>query len=600
MGLLKNINTFFNNKKFNKLKQQYIVDFKKNGYLSDVSQIQEFISKKDIKIITNKLKFGDDYDYVEELFGNEEDIVLHIKENRKNELLTKSKKLPDIVSDCAWQGELVYESDRFKELKEAIFFFDNYYSVIENSNNEYKKIEFRSDFETSIEEFQRMNNIIKELAKNQTDFDSFGFSQTMCNIIKAYSIRELNTNEDFKTKEDIILKTQQVLDNIFNKEITNDEVVKENFAKYARAYPSKSTVDFFNKIDNIAKLEKFGINIDLNETRISYIDASDEEKNKLFYEQLEKRKLDISADDLDVKDVAMIRTTPYITKELEMETIDELNSRVYHDNFLSSKLGEEYKTLSTMYRSTKHFTLNGLVGSHEYGNFSGNPYIFIDGLQKHIDKENMLSLDEADTYFKISREAPFKLSSDAEIMMPIEEYLKIKDDKEIMKEVSLYKNLTLFSGDEKTAVDMRLAQKGYIPESIGKWGYDYDSKMEKVIEKISKQYNKTSIRHFGSDIQREDYEKWEEMEAESNEKFVNAIFEKFNIEEKYKKDAIKQRLSDEDLDKIISNCGEDNLKSFITEFNERTRQDLDKKRDAFYASKEEKDNIKNDVEQEQI
>lgn len=584
MGFFNSISDFFNNRKLNKLKIKYINEFKKTGKLADITDIQEFISKKDIKVIGDKTKYKDKYDYIEQLF-DEEDIHLKIKENRAETILKSLKKLPDIVSDCAWQGQFVYESSEFEMLKENVFRFDKYYSVIQKNNND-SKIDCRDDFEKNIDDLERMTLIVNKIEQKSSEFDYNNYSKTMCDIIKAYSLRKLNMCEEFKTKQDIIIKAEKVLDNIFSNARENGEIPKDSFCEYARSYPSPSTVNFFERIDNISKLKDYGIDIDLNNERVSFVDASNEEKNSKFYQQLEERKKDIRAQDIDVRDIAMVRTTPFITKNLEMEMIDELNSRVFEENFLSERLGEEYKILSTMYRSTKHFTLNGLVASHEYGDFSGRPYILIDGLEKHIDKNNMLALDEADTYFEISREEPFKMSTDAEIMMPIEEYLKVKDDKEIMKEIYLYKHLTLFSGDEKTAVDMRLVQKGYIPENIGKWGYDYDAVMGQAIKKIANEYNKPRDRHFGSDIQKRDYEKWNEMEQDSNKKFVNAIFKEFKIDEKYKEYAIRKRLSEEEVDEIVNYCGKEKIKTFIDEYNMNTKKELDKKRDEYYLNNE--------------
>ena len=584
MGFFNSISDFFNNRKLNKLKIKYINELKKTGKLADITDIQEFISKKDIKVIGDKTKYKDKYDYIEQLF-DEEDIHLKIKENRAETILKSLKKLPDIVSDCAWQGQFVYESSEFEMLKENVFRFDKYYSVIQKNNND-SKIDCRDDFEKNIYDLERMTLIVNKIEQKSSEFDYNNYSKTMCDIIKAYSLRKLNMCEEFKTKQDIIIKAEKVLDNIFSNARENGEIPKDSFCEYARSYPSPSTVNFFERIDNISKLKDYGIDIDINNERVSFVDASNEEKNSKFYQQLEERKKDIRAQDIDVRDIAMVRTTPFITKNLEMEMIDELNSRVFEENFLSERLGEEYKILSTMYRSTKHFTLNGLVASHEYGDFSGRPYILIDGLEKHIDKNNMLALDEADTYFEISREEPFKMSTDAEIMMPIEEYLKVKDDKEIMKEIYLYKHLTLFSGDEKTAVDMRLVQKGYIPENIGKWGYDYDAVMGQAIKKIANEYNKPRDRHFGSDIQKRDYEKWNEMEQDSNKKFVNAIFKEFKIDEKYKEYAIRKRLSEEEVDEIVNYCGKEKIKTFIDEYNMNTKKELDKKRDEYYLNNE--------------
>ena len=48
MGFIQNMFSRLNTRKYNKLKQEYIESFKESGYLGSVSDIQEYIAKKNI------------------------------------------------------------------------------------------------------------------------------------------------------------------------------------------------------------------------------------------------------------------------------------------------------------------------------------------------------------------------------------------------------------------------------------------------------------------------------------------------------------------------------------------------------------------------
>ena len=79
MGIIQNLFDRLNTRKYNKLKKEYIEKFRKTGCLGDISNIQEYISKKNIKVISKTEKYGDNYDIVEEIFGDVSEIIEKIK-----------------------------------------------------------------------------------------------------------------------------------------------------------------------------------------------------------------------------------------------------------------------------------------------------------------------------------------------------------------------------------------------------------------------------------------------------------------------------------------------------------------------------------------
>ena len=620
MNIASNITNFFNNRKFNRLKNQYIETCQKQGTLENVTELQNFIKKKNIQLISSGKKYGDDYDAVEEIFSDNPKILAMVKDSRESMVCKQAIKLKDIFSKCQTNESVVAEDSEFKELVKTVLNFGNYYSDTTNSN----KIDFRTNFEKKLDDFKKVSDIINSISgKNLSGLEyTYNFLNPMTDTIAFYSLKELNNTEDFLKKQAIMQKAQETLDGI---DLQNHSNI--NFEELSKEYSSKSTKDFFKRLYSVKKLQNHGIDIQLDNDKISFIDTNDETQVEQFKKNVESKKGTLSPESLDVEDFAMVRTTEYFPINHEMETVDDLNSRVFIRNFLSDKfvgdeltkkygenwfrlinngtqkgkeiaqyqkeLNKKYETLSTTYRSTKHFTLNGLVSSHEFGDFSGNPYIFIDPLEEHIKDEGLLSLNEADTYFKISREKPFKLSNKSEIMMPISEYLKLSDNPDMLEQIHSFEHLTLFSGDEEQAVAMRLYEKGYIPEKNTKWGYRYGTVMDNAVSNLSTKYNIPISVHSASDIKKLDDEKCIQMSNNSNELFVDTLFKRFSIDEKYRRGALKMNLSNEELTGIISQIGEDNIKTFISEFNNNTEKELDKKREEFYTNKEfEKDSKK--------
>lgn len=613
MGFIQNIFNGLNTRKYNKMKQKYIDSFMQDGYLGSVSDIQQYIAKKDIKVMSKSEKYGDEYDIIEEIFADSPEILEKIQKNRGEILLRKSKNLKsDLLYETFEDGETVVDTKTYKDFEKAILHYDSYYEKD-------KAHSIESNTDETLRKIAKVHDVVTKL--NGDDSIAISeFNEVVSSIIKGYGISQIAKLDNISEQQNIFIDIQETLSRISE---------DENFTLFARDCNIEKIDAFFDRVESVAKLQELGIDASLEDKSISYIDASNEDKKQAFYKKIDAEKKYMRAEDFDVSSFAMVRTTPYFPKNKEMEIIDELNCRVYISNFLSSnlkqkeleerfgenwfdevfgsqdeesrkakiaekeKIERQYETLSPMYRSTKHFALNGLVSSHEYGDFSGNPYIFIEPLEEHINDEGILSLNEADTYFKISREKPFKLSDRAKLMMPLEEYLKIKDNPEELEKIHDY-DLTLFSGDEKVAVDMKLAELGYMPEDIGKWGYELESVMDYAISNLSKEYGIEVAVHFYSDISAEDQERTNEMTEESNLRFVNKLFEEFGIDENYHEGAISQTLTEQEVEQIISFCGEDNIKSFISRFNEERRKELDLKREEFYAKRESAKDIDED------
>ena len=620
MELLDRIKKVIDDAKFNKLKFDYVKEYEKNRVFGDMSEIQDFIAKKGITIVPC-VKYGDKYDEIEDVFIDNEPIKKSIKMLRLQDITGKIENMEYLFDESEEKGEPIYNLDRFKELKERLYSFANRYLDEPNDKN----IDIKDDFAQNMDDFVKMTDIARKIMPQETSLETF--LSEMIHITKICALSKLKDSDSLAEKQDVSFKAQETLDEMYNNFLT-DKRKNEIFIDFLKNLNDESTIEFIERVETIRQLSEMGIYVKLNDDSISYINTNDDEMVKQIYNEVEKKKEELAPKKVTAKDFAMVRTTEYFPKNHEMEIVDELNSRIYISNFLSGKFAneetekefgknwldkaytmpdnlerarilsirerilEKYESLSTMCKSTKHFTLNGLMPSREYEDFSINPYIIIEPLEEHINDENLLGINEADTYFKVSRDKPLILSDRAEIVMAVEEYLKLKDNPELLEEIRKYKMLTLFSGDEKTAVDMVLAKNGYLPERIGKWGYELESKMDLAISTLSKKYEKEIAVHNHSDIKKDDDEKTLKMQTATRKQFVDEFFEKFSIDEKYREKAMNENLSDEELEEIISKCGVFNIRHFITEFNEERRRALDKKRDEFYEKKAKKEGKK--------
>lgn len=608
MGVIRDLLNKVNTRKYQRIKKKYVDRFKANGELSDASELHDFIVRKKLPLISANEKYGDQYDSIEELFLDNDEILETIRNTREENILknTLRHELWEITPENA--------EENLEDLEQECSKFARHYKITSDEpcfGTEYEKKM------KGIDKICQVLNSISDKPKNSAYIRLY-------RLVEIYSMANINITKDFQKKEEIMTLTKQVLDYISSSVEDKHffEMSKIDFGEFVSQNANLGTKKFLERYKEKQVLRSMGINSSIDDEMISFIDASDQEAVKKFYSELGKEKRQIVCDErkFTVNDFAMVRTTPYFPENREMEIVDDLNSRVYRGNFLTayltdmemkkiygdnylqnffsnaemieknSELHDRFSTLTTTYRSTKHFTLNGLVSSHMYGNFDNNPFIIIDPLSEHINKENILSVNEADTYFQISREKPMQLSNKAELMMPVEEYLKRKNDRKFQKQLCGYK-LTLFAGDEKKAVDMKLKQMGYIPEDIGMWGYDFrgfGEVMNNAVSELSQTYNVPIAVHYESDVKYADQEVAIKMGEKSNNEFVEFIFSKLGIDPKFKQAALDQKIEFSDLKEIISGIGVDKVIKAIDKYNQLARESLDKKREEFREGSEPK------------
>lgn len=222
---------------------------------------------------------------------------------------------------------------------------------------------------------------------------------------------------------------------------------------------------------------------------IKTIDASDERLQMELQEQREDMLYDRRKNEsYDANDFMLIRTTDYLENDrvqrplfhipfviknnnpvlfAVQDILDEQNpidfykeEDAYHER--SEMIRNTYLPYSSQYRSTVHFSVNGLVSSHAKGNFSNRNFIIIDPFTHHLKNNDIRSFRMEDTFMY----GDVSLSSDTVIMIQEEKYNDL-----VLQFPQLEQfNIVLYKGDETKAVEMYLTSIGIISEKITEHG----------------------------------------------------------------------------------------------------------------------------------
>lgn len=270
----------------------------------------------------------------------------------------------------------------------------------------------------------------------------------------------------------------------------------------------------------------------------------------------------------------------------EKEHIDPYKEEEKYD--ARKEIIKSYLPLSTQYRSTVHFTLNGLVSSHSKGNFDNKNFIIIDKLSKHLGKSDIRSLKDADTFIS----GNVNLSDECVILVKKDKYEQLLIEFPCLKEY----NVILYEGEQKTAVEMFLTNNNIISFNIRQHGFEYLTTFEantipnfirSYLKKVYEIFKIESMSHYVSQEYKEDDQNslilWEYYE----EMFFNYFFNKIDVSQDNKKQLLEQyfyKLShsermynekiEDTLKNVITEMGLEKFKDIVDEFNSNILQSI--------------------------
>lgn len=461
-------------------------------------------------------------------------------EKEKEPLEIAEKVLESSYPKIKEVGKEIRFSKMFKEIEE-IMNTSIIYRVIHKE--EYEKIEkLALDFYKQYPDDDTRNFDIKPL----TDLE-------VHNIICSYFEKGIDNEEalaqvlkrmDVFTANKVIEKIGKISD-LKEQERMYDEYVRDFLGgiedekhHFVRFFEDS---EFMQKRNLRKKCEKYDVEYE-NEPLIIY--EAEKSKEEVLDEVNADRAYERKVETPTTSDLVLVRTTNAFPKNGVVETLDKHTMPEFQDSLFRKEIEEsgldpkEFDIYSFLNRRTSHWTLNGLVSSHMYGNFEGRNFIIVEPFDKQVDHDGLLNIDEADTYFN----GDLKLSNRAIVLMKLEEYKERYKDSAKREEMKNM-NIRLFVGDEKIAVKMLLQDLGYVYEEVGMWGYALDTdtpelqyarKLENVMtaETERLQQEGKSIKpgtHFYSETREIDLKKTMELEQDKIDRFVDMLAQNSDV-----------------------------------------------------------------------
>ena len=197
------------------------------------------------------------------------------------------------------------------------------------------------------------------------------------------------------------------------------------------------------------------------------IDATDSKLIEKYQKLINERRIEKKGISYTENDIMLVRTTDIMPDDGVIKPF--FDGIVFGENgcnFLYNVLGHRadfnylhFCNYYVSYRSTVHFTENGLVSSHMQGNFDGRDFIILEPLSNQIEKCDFRLFAGQDTFIK----GEMKLSKDAIILVSACKFNDLTNKYPNLLNYNLY----AYKGDSQTAVEMLLYDLGYIPETIG-------------------------------------------------------------------------------------------------------------------------------------
>lgn len=326
--------------------------------------------------------------------------------------------------------------------------------------------------------------------------------------------------------------------------------------------------------------------IDTNDPKI--IDELEDKKDRLNEKILEKGYYDAS-------DVALVRTSNYLEEDHTLKPLSKIpfvlkrnnvpynvmyniirekyNVNVFNQDENYNKFKEivdAYSPYSSQYRSTIHFSLNGLVASHSKGNFDNRNFIIIDKLNKHLGNEDFKSIRMEDSFVS----GNFQISDDAIILIDENKYNDLINKYPCLNTYNVVK----FKGDEKLATEYVLVNMGIMPEKIKTHSSEYSERTslyEDYFISLEEKYGIGNDKHIYSEEYTNDDEKNIILWQIYDNKFYNDLFNHFRLEQDNFKEILNNLLSYEInnydkeniLKEVIQYIGLENYENFVIEYN---------------------------------
>ena len=212
-------------------------------------------------------------------------------------------------------------------------------------------------------------------------------------------------------------------------------------------------------------------------------------------------------------------------------TFDEEQSKQYNQEKVNSQVVFETK------RSTVHFCVNGLVGSHMQGDFQNRNFIILEPLKYHTD-ESLQCMRVEDVYFNDD----VKLSNEAVVMINQNMFQEISTDLDKLSQLKNFK-IVVYKGNEQIAVRKELESLGYDSFVVNNNGYVNTGNPDLAAHAMwdmcgtyAEEHDISLERHFYSQSNNDDREKRQQQGEIIDKQHLQYLLDNTNIPDKLKSD----------------------------------------------------------------
>lgn len=226
------------------------------------------------------------------------------------------------------------------------------------------------------------------------------------------------------------------------------------------------------------------------------------------------------------------------------------------------------------FRSTKHFTVNtalGLTGEYNLVK-SDRKFTIIDDINNFLNSGYAYSLSEKDAYLDVTHE-PLKISEDAIILISIDTYNQIKENKDMLPILAKRKFL-IYKGDLTTAINMILSENGILPIRSE---YEYDDEVKQIIQNSLKNLcDKYDLEYDRPHGMTGHFTSYIDQYVSSSKKLIEEFVKYINSYVGYNLIDMNKIIQNKNLawKEYIENIGIDVFKEILNKFNELQKDQL--------------------------
>ena len=466
-------------------------EYKLETLLSRIMELFRYYNKINSNdYISEKKLYGDEYDYIESILKDDEEIQKSIKFVREKRTYSKINKnveereygvryTSEGIIDIYGHFEKYYSKDNKDELKSF-----NSYSILEN---------FISFIERNCDRDEQRKKIIK-------------------NAKISFINKKIQSIKRCKDVEEKMRLAREVLGNDLTKE----------FKKY---FLESVEEDIKNRII----LSEKGIEINSQEKCPKILEVIDRESLIRANDELAQKKLSENNHEVKKEDTVYLRlvNTDRISRLGLLEPIGLFSEPRKTDSFFGLETIknafpdeniDDYKQKTNQLRQTLHFTVNSLVSDHMYGKFSEGKIIYIVSADDIEDRAvNLLPSDSFITGNLKVKTALISFKNYKELMKDekIAQELKrldiiLFDEEEIKRNVSDEKDIYQY------AAQLYLNQQDKVFGTVSSFYYNFNGgkNAEKYLDKMNQRLIKEAQQkgiecgsHMGSKWDNQDINK---------------------------------------------------------------------------------------------